>query len=41
MTVFNIIVGSLKVLMILGFVEYVAPGLSYDASKYIVGMMFQ
>lgn len=39
MIVLRIVIGISKALIVLGLIEYVAPGLSYQASKYIVGMM--
>ena len=37
--VFRIIINVSKMLIVLGLIEYVAPGLSYQASKYIVELM--
>jgi len=41
MIVVRIIIGLSKALIVLGLIEYVAPGVSYEASKYVVELMLK
>lgn len=41
MIILKIVIGAIKTLIICGFVEYVAPGVSYDATKYVVELMLK
>jgi hypothetical protein len=36
----RLVIGTLKGLMVLGIVEYIAPGLSYEGTKSIIAYLF-
>lgn len=41
MIIVRVVIGGLKVLMVLGLVEFVAPGLSYEVSKELTNSLFK
>lgn len=41
MLLIRIVIGVSKALIVMGLIEYVAPGVSYEASKYVVELMLK
>jgi hypothetical protein len=40
MIIVRVVIGTVKVLMVLGVVEYIAPGLSHEVTRKLVDSMF-